>query len=128
MKWITLIAAMTTASLCFSAAALAADEGGLVVYATQKELKSRSSGDLNNFGKTFDVTLENLSSGNVDLAMYCLKGYSREGREFPVDRVDEHLARGKLKPQGKVTGPVIFSAADDSVFQINLVKISNQCH
>ncbi|BCQ36611.1 MULTISPECIES: DUF4354 family protein [Erwinia] len=127
MKRSFIIITMTTVGLCFSAAAVAADQSGIAVYSTQKELKSLSSDGLDNYGKTFNVTLKNTTAKNIDLQMFCLKGYSRDGREFPVDRVDEHLARGKLKPQGKVTGPVIFSAADDSVFDINRVKITDKC-
>lgn len=126
MKRSFIIVAMTTVGLYFSAA-VAADQSGIAVYATQKELKSRSSDGLDNYGKTFEVTLKNTTAKDIDLQMFCLKGYSHDGREFPVDRVDDHLAHGKLKPQGKVTGPVIFSAADDSVFAINQVTITDKC-
>ncbi|MBK4724980.1 DUF4354 family protein [Pantoea agglomerans] len=127
MKRSFIIVTMTTAALCFSAVVVAADQSGITVYATQKELKSRSLNGLDNYGKTFQITLENTTAKNIDLQMFCLKGYSHDGRVFPVDRVDDHLAHGKLKPQGKVTGPVIFSAADDSVFDINQVKITDKC-
>ncbi|HBQ77696.1 MAG TPA: DUF4354 domain-containing protein [Erwinia persicina] len=127
MKWNALLATIAAASLTFSAATLAADVSGITVYATQKEMKSRSAGDLNNYGKTFDVTLENTTSTAVDLKRYCLKGYTSDNRVFPVDRVATHLASGKLKPLGKVSGLVIFSAADDSVFNIDQVKISDTC-
>ncbi|MFK8260372.1 DUF4354 family protein [Erwinia sp. AnSW2-5] len=128
MKRNFIIVAIATVGLCFSAATFAADQSGIAVYSTQGELKSRSSDGLNNYGKTFEVTLKNTTAKNIDLQMFCLKGYSHDGREFPVDRIDDRLAHGKLKPQGKVTGPVIFSAADDSVFDINQVKITDKCH
>ena len=44
-----------------------------------------------------------------------------------MDRVAARLMSEKLKPLGKVRGLVIFSAADDSVFSINQVKITDTC-
>ena len=127
MKRNALLATIAAAGLVFSATVLAADVSGITVYATQKEMKSRSAGDLNNFGKTFEVTLENTTSASVDLKNYCLKGYTSDNKEFPVDRVAAHLAVCKLKTKGKVIVKVIFSAADDSVFHIDQVKISDTC-
>lgn len=127
MKRNSLFAAIVAASLGFSATVLAADVSGVTVYATQKEMKSRSAGDLSNFGKTFDITLKNTTDKSVDLKDFCLKGYSSDGKEFPVDRVAARLMSEKLKPLGKVRGLVIFSAADDSVFSINQVKITDTC-
>ncbi|MBK0001049.1 DUF4354 family protein [Erwinia sp. S38] len=119
---------IATAGLYFSSAAFADSvPKGLTVYATEKEQTSRSEGDLNNYGKTFEVTLENLTSNSVDLNNICLRGYSHEGKEFPVARVQEALTKGKLKPQKKVTGLVVFSAADDSVFDVNQLKIAHNC-
>lgn len=124
----SLIAILAAAAgLYFSAGSFAADPQGLTVYATQKEQISRSSGDLNNYGKTFTVTLENLTTKSIDLKTVCLRGYSHEGKEFPVARVQDNLTKGLLKPQKKVTGLAAFSAADDSVFNVNQLKISNNC-
>ncbi|MEJ4046274.1 DUF4354 family protein [Erwinia sp. SLM-02] len=124
----SLIAIMAAAAgLYFSGGAFAADPQDLTVYATQKAQTSRSSGDLNNYGKTFEVTLENLSAKSIDLKTVCLRGYSHEGKEFPVARVQDNLTKGQLKPQKKVTGLAVFSAADDSVFDVNQLKISHNC-
>lgn len=119
---------VATAGLYFSSGVFAAtDPQGLTIYATEKEQTSRSSGDLNNYGKTFKVTLENLTSQPVDLQTICLRGYSHEGKEFPVARVQDNLTKGMLKPQKKITGLAVFSAADDSVFDVNQLKISHNC-
>lgn len=125
----SLIAVLVAAAgvYCASGAYAATDPQGLTIYATEKTQTSRSSGDLNNYGKTFEVTLENLTSQSVDLKTVCLRGYSHAGKEFPVARVQDVLTKGKLKPQKKVTGLAVFSAGDDSVFEVNQLKISHNC-
>ncbi|WP_075182656.1 DUF4354 family protein [Pantoea sp. 1.19] len=118
---------LATAGLASAGSVFAADPQVLTVYATEKAKTSRSSGDLNNFGTTFEVTLENLTPETIDLRTVCLRGYAHDGREFPVARIEDKLTKGNLKPQKKVTGLAVFSAADDSVFDVNQLKLSNHC-
>jgi len=124
----SLIAVLVAAAGLYCAgSAFAADPQVLTIYATEKAQTSRSSGELNNYGKTFEVTLENLTPNTIDLHTVCLRGFSHDGKEFPVARLQDVLAKGKLKPQQKVTGLAVFSAADDGVFNVNQLKLSDSC-
>ncbi|MGK0599250.1 DUF4354 family protein [Yokenella regensburgei] len=125
MKLSTVVASAVLAGFSFAANASAIDN--VAVYATEKANGSMFVAGKSAFTKTFDVTIANLSSEEVDLSRLCLKAYTADNKVFKLDTVDETLTEGKLKEGKPVKGIAVFASEKEDVMKAGLIKLTADC-
>lgn len=105
-----------------------AAEDNIAVYATEKAKGTVSMGEKNTYTRTYDVSVANLTSNDIDLSKFCLKAIaSGSHQEFKLDTLDETLVRGTLKMSNVASGIAVFASESDAIYQPVLVKISTHC-
>lgn len=112
---------------CISITTYANSLSNIAVYSTEKSTGSITIGNNAIYTKTFEVSLANLTSENVNLSNFCLKAYSPDLKVFKLDTVDESLTSGSLSRQKPVKGIAMFSSDSNAVYNAHLIKISNNC-
>lgn len=120
---------LTTFSLIFISGFCFADNNHkAAVYATEKNNGSISADGKNVYTKTFEVTLGNIYSNDIDLSKFCLKAYTSDNKEFTLDTVDEVLTTGILKQGESVKSFAMFSSSDEAILKASIVKITGNCN
>lgn len=125
MKIFTIVASFFLASFSFVTNAAIPDN--IAVLSTEKSSGSVSVGGKNLYTKTFEVSVVNLSSKDIELSEFCLLAYSLENKELKLDTVDEALAKGPIKEGGSVKGIVMFASESEDFNKTNIIKISDDC-
>lgn len=97
------------------------------IYATQISNGSVSIINKGFYTKKFDVSIVNLSDGEMDLSSRTLIASSPAGDIFKLDTVEESLVSGKLGSMKMAKGFAVFSSEDDSVYLATMVKFDKVC-
>ncbi|WP_010119785.1 DUF4354 family protein [Burkholderia oklahomensis] len=120
-----LFVAAVSCSVSFSAFADITDS--IAVYSTQNNQGSVSLGEKSFFTKDFKISIANISNKPIDLNKICLRAFSKDGKEFKLDTIDEKLAKGLLSPGKSVNGFAVFASDDASVSTAAVVKALSVC-